>query len=234
MWKRKAARFCPPSSSSSSVRTLFSSTAKAASHNLAAPQREASHAAASSAAPPAEMLETMRPVPFGDIAYGTSEWFWIRRAADGPGHLDKAFRIVLRNWEGCNCPKTLLPSQWRDRVVQMRQQGSLPEALAGEPLTVNQHIAAAAEALRTAIATMSRPQLRLPAHALCVKRTAQNTDAQDRLNLQGETTKLEAEAKEEALNLASYRFQSRLVVFAYWCSERRQRERKAKLMKELV
>ena len=87
LWKRKAEQFLPDvtgissgSSSSKTIRSMFSSTASAASHTLAAPQREASllqdqegndhtsHAAVSAVAPPAPALETMIPVPFGDIA----------------------------------------------------------------------------------------------------------------------------------------------------------------------
>jgi hypothetical protein len=239
LWKRKTERFLSVSHSSLSARSFFSSEPSAASHNLAAPQREgsllpSSHAAASPAPPPAEALETMNPVPFGDIAYGTSEWFWIRRAADEPGDLDPVFRDLLRQWERCNCPKWLRPAQWRARVVQKRQQSSLPEALAGQPLTLDQHIAAAAEELRNQMATMNRKEARLLCHALCVEQKKKATLADELRRLQEATTSLEAEAKEAAVNLTGYRFQSRLTVFAYWCSERRQRERKAKLMLELV
>ena len=139
---------------------MFSSKASAASHTLAATQREAlllqeeeghdhtSQGAASSAAPPAAALETLIRVPFGDIAYGTSEWYWMPGTSSAPGRLEDHFRERLRKWEGCNCPARISAAQCRDRVVQQRQQGSLPEALAGEPLTLEQHIAAAAEGLR--------------------------------------------------------------------------------------
>ena len=175
LWQRKAAKFLPDvggissgSSSSTTIRSMFSSTASAASHTLAAPQREASplqdqvgndhtaHAAVSSVAPPAAALETMIRVPFGDIAYGTSEWFWMPGTSDSPGSLDDDFRSMLRNWEDCNCPAKASAAQWRARLMQQRQQASLPEALAGEPLPLEQHIAAAAEGLRNEIARMTQ------------------------------------------------------------------------------
>ena len=189
LWQRKAGEFLEDvagisigSSSSKTIRSMFSSTASAASHTLAAPQREAlllqdqeandhtSHAAASSVAPPAAALETTIPVPFGDIAYGTSEWFWMPGTSDALGRLEDYFREVLRKWEGCNCPAKASAAQWRDRVVQQRQQASLPEALAGEPLPLEQHIAAAAEGLRNEIARMTQKTARKFARALCIPR----------------------------------------------------------------
>ena len=144
LWQRKAAKFIDDvagissgSSSSQTIRSMFSSTTSAASHTLAAPQREASllqdqegsdqtsHAAASFVAPPAAALETMIRVPFGHIAYGTSEWFWMPGASAAPGRLEDHFREMLRKWEGCNCPAKASAAQWRDRVVQQRQQSSL-------------------------------------------------------------------------------------------------------------
>jgi hypothetical protein len=253
LWQRKAAQFLPEgsgisggSSSSTTIRSMFSSKASAASHTLAAPQREASllqdaegndhtsQAAASSAAPPAAALETLSRVPFGDIAYGTSEWFWMPGISSAPGRLEDDFRERLRMWEGCNCPAHISASQWRERVLRKRQQGSLPEALAGEPLTLDQHIAAAAESLRNEIATMKRKTAREFAHALCVPRGHKTTTEDELRKLQETTAELEDEAKKAALNLAGYRFQSRLTVFAYWCCDRRQRERKAVLMSRLV
>ena len=109
-------------------------------------------------------------VPFGDIAYGTSEWFWMPGTSHAPGKLEDYFRHMLRKWEACNCPAKASAAQWRDRVVQQRQQGSLPEALAGEPLTLEQHITAAGESLRNEIATMPRTSARHFARALCVPR----------------------------------------------------------------
>ena len=252
LWQRKTAQFLPEgsgisgeSSSSKTLRSMFSSKASAASHTLAAPQREAlllqeeegndhtSQGAASSAAPPAAALETLIRVPFGDIAYGTSEWYWMPGTSSAPGRLEDYFRERLRKWEGCNCPARISAAQCRDRVVQQRQQGSLPEALAGEPLTLEQHIAAAAEGLRQEIATMTRKTARQFARALFVPQKKQIL--QDELRkLQESTATLEDEAKKAALNLAGYRFQSRLTVFAYWCCDRRQRERKAVLMSRLV
>ena len=184
LWKRKAEQFLPDvagissgSSSSKTIRSMFSSTASAASHTLAAPQREASllqdqkgndhtlHAATSSVAPPAAALETMIRVPFGDITYGTSEWFWMPGTSDSPGRLEEYFRCMLCKWEGCNCPAKASAAQWRDRVVQQRQQASLAEALAGEPLPLEQHIAAAAEGLRNEIARMTQETARKFARA---------------------------------------------------------------------
>ena len=139
LWQRKGEKFLEDvagissgSSSSKTIRSMFSSTASAASHTLAAPQREASllqdqegndhtsHAAAPSVAPPAAALETMIRVPFGDIAYGASEWFWMPGTSDSPGRLEDYFRCMLRKWEGCNCPAKASAAQWRDRVVQHR------------------------------------------------------------------------------------------------------------------
>ena len=76
--------------------------------------------------------------------------------SDALGRLDSYFRDMLRKWEGCDCPANASAAQWRDRVVQQRQQTSLPEALAGEPLPLEQHIAAAAEGLCNEIARMTR------------------------------------------------------------------------------
>ena len=247
LWQRKAAKFLPDvagissgSSSSKTIRSMFSSTASAASHTLAAPQREASllqdqegndhtsHAAASSVAPPAAALETMIRVPFGDIAYGTSEWFWMPGTSDSPGRLEDYFRCMLRKWEDCNYPAKASAAQWRDRVVQQRQQASLAEALAGEPLPLEQHIAAAAEGLRNEIARMTQKTARKFARALCVPREHKSTTQDELRKLQETTATLEDEAKKAALNLAGYRFQSRLTVFAYWCSrdwKQRQRQR---------
>ncbi len=185
LWQRKAAKFLEDaagissaSSSSTTIRNIFSSMASGASHTLAAPQREASllqdqegndhtsHAAASSVAPPAAALETMIPVPFGDIAYGTSEWFWMPGTSDALGRLEDYFRCMLRKWEGCNCPAKASAAQWRDRVVQQRQQASLPEALGGQPLPLDQHIATAAGSLREEIGRMPRKIARKFARAL--------------------------------------------------------------------
>jgi hypothetical protein len=183
LWQRKAAKFLPcvalaagsyvagissGSSSSKTIPSMFSSTASAASHTLAAPQREASqlqdqegndhtlHAAASSVAPPAAALETIIRVPFGDIAYGTSEWFWMPGTSASPGRLEDDFRCILRKWEGCKCEAKASAAQCRERIVHQRQQASLREALAGEPLPLEQHIAAAAERLRNEIARMAK------------------------------------------------------------------------------
>ena len=109
--------------------------------------------------------------PFGDIAYGTSEWFWMPSTSASPGRLEDSFRCMLHKWEGCNCPAKASAAQWRDRVVQQRQQASLAEALAGEPLPLEQHIAAAAEGLRNEIARVTIKTAERFAHALCVKRT---------------------------------------------------------------
>jgi len=253
LWQRKAAEFLPDvagissgSSSSQTIRSMFSSTASTASHTLAAPQREASlcqdqvgndhtsHAAASSDAPPAAALETMIRVPFGDIAYGTSEWFWMPGTSASLGRLEADFGCMLRKWEGCNCAAKASAAQWRERVVQQRQQASLAEALAGKPLPFNHHIAAAAERLRNEIARMTRKTARKFARALCVPRGDKSTTQDELRKLQETTTALEDEAKTATLNLACYRFQSRLTVFAYWCCDRRQRERKALLMSQWV
>ena len=243
---RRCGRLSNGSFSSKTIRSMFSSTASAASHTLAAPQREASllqdqeennhasHAAASSVAPPAAALETIIRVPFGDIAYGTSEWFWMPGTSDALGRLEPYFRCMLRKWEAYNCPAKASAAQWRDRVVQQRQQASLPEALAGEPLPLEQHIAAAAEGLRNEIARMTRKTARKFARAFCVPRGDKSTTQDELRKLQEATATLEDEAKKAALNLAGYRFQSRLTVFAYWCCDRRQRERKALLMSRWV
>ena len=193
LWRRKSAKFLEDgagissgSSSSKTIRSMFSSTASAASHTLAAPQREASllqdqgrndhtsHAAASSVAPPAAALETMIRVPFGDIAYGTSEWFWMPGTSDALGRLEDYFRCMLRKWESCNCPAKASAAQWRDRVVQQRQQASLPEALAGEPLPLEQHIAAAAEGLRNEIARMPQKNMHESLLVPCASHGATN------------------------------------------------------------
>ena len=100
----------------------------------------------------------------------------------------------------------------------------MPEALAGDPLPLEQHIAAAAEGLRNEIARMTRAIARKFARALCVPRGDTSTAQDDLRKLQKTIETLEAEAKEAALNLAGYRFKSRLTVFAYWCCDRRQRE----------
>ena len=84
-------------------------------------------------------------VPFGDIAYGTAEWFWMPGTSDALGRLEDDFKGTLHKWENCTCPSKASAAQWRDRVVRLRRQASLPEALAGEPLPLEQHIAAAAE-----------------------------------------------------------------------------------------
>ena len=173
-------------------------------------------------------------VPFGDIAYGTSEWFWMPGTADSPGHLDDAFRVILRNWEGCTCPRALLSLSWRDRVVQNRRQASLPEPLGGEPRPLEEHIVAAAERLQDEIAKMPRQSARKFARALCVKRNKKATVQDELQKLQETIKKLEDEAKQETLNLAGYRFHSRLTVFAYWCCERRQRQTKASAMARFV
>ena len=148
--------------------------------------------------------------------------------SDALGRLEKYFSCMLRKWENCNCPANASAAQWRDRVVEQRQQASLPEALAGEPLPLEQHIAAAAERLRNEIAKMTRTTARMFARALCVPRGKRSTTQDELRKLQETTATLEDEAKKAALNLAGYRFQSRLTVFAYWCCDRRQRERKAK------
>ena len=115
LWQRKAAEFLEDvpgissgSSSSKTIRSMLFATESAASHTLAAPQRETSllqdqegsdhtsHAAASSVAPPAAALDTMIPVLFGDIAYGTSEWFWMPGTSDALGRLENYFRCMLR------------------------------------------------------------------------------------------------------------------------------------------
>ena len=62
----------------------------------------------------------------------------------------------------------------------------------------------------------------------------QSTTQDELRKLQETTATLEDEAQKAALNLAGYRFQSRLTVFAYWCCDRRQRERKALLMSRWV
>ena len=85
--------------------------------------------------------------------------------SDSPGRLEDYFRCMLRKWEDCNCPAKASAAQWRDRVVQQRQQASLPEALAGEPLPLEQHIAAAAEGLRNEIARMTQETARKFARA---------------------------------------------------------------------
>ena len=72
------------------------------------------------------------------------------------------------------------------------------------------------------------------ARALCVPKVKKATTQDDLRKLQEAITTLEDEAKEVSLNLAGYRFQSRLTVFAYWCCDRRQRERKALLMSRWV
>ena len=240
LWKIKASKLVEDvagisigSSGSKTIRSMLSSTPSVASHTLAAPQREASllqdqegddhtsHAAASSVAPPAAALETMIRVPFGDIAYGTSEWFWMPGTSDALGRLENYFRDILRKWESCNCPAKASAAQWRDRVVQQRQQASLPEALAGEPLPLEQHIAAAAEGLRNEIAKMTQKTARMFARALCVPRVHKSTTQDELRKLQETTATLEDEAKKAALNLARYRRQSRLTVFAYWCCDRR-------------
>ena len=118
--------------------------------------------------------------------------------------------------------------------MQQRQQASLPEALAGEPLPLEQHIAAAAEGLRNEIGSMKRKIARKFARALCVPRGDKSTTQDELRKLQETTATLEDEAKKAALNLAGYSFQSRLSVFTYWCCDRRQRERKALLMSRWV
>ena len=150
--------------------------------------------------------------------------------SDELGRLENYFRDMLRRWESCNCPAKASAVQWRDRVVQQRQQASLPEALAREPLPLEQHIAAAAEGLRNEIAKMTNRTARKFARALCVPRGKKSTTRDELQKLQETTATLADEAKKAALNLADYRFQSRLTVFAYWCCDRRQRERKASLM----
>ena len=114
LWQWKSAKFLQDAAGTT-IRSMFSSTASAASHTLAAPQREASllqdqegndhtsHAAASSVAPPAAALETVIHVSFGDIAYGTSEWFWMPGTSDALGRLEKYLRCMLHTWENCNC-----------------------------------------------------------------------------------------------------------------------------------
>ena len=144
--------------------------------------------------------------------------------------LDACFET----WEGCNCAAQTSAAQWRERIVQQRQQASLAEALAGEPLPLEQHIAAAAERLRNEIAKMTQKTARKFARALCVPQGDKSTTQDELRKLQATTTALEDEAKKATLNLASYRFQSRLTVFAYWCCDRRQRERKALLMSRWV
>ena len=110
----------------------------------------------------------MTRVPFGDIAYGASEWFWMPGASDSPGRFEDYFGRMLRKWEGCDCPAQASAAQWRDRVVRQRQQASLAEALAGEPLPLEQHIATTAEGPRNEIAGMTRKTARKFARALCV------------------------------------------------------------------
>ena len=125
-------------------------------------------------------------------------------------------------------------AQWRDRIVEQRQQASLPEALAGEPLSLEQRMAAAAEGLRDEIANMTQKTARKFARALCVPQAHKSITQDEMRKLQETTATLEDEAKKAALNLAGYRVQSRLTVFAYWCCDRRQRERKALLMSRWV
>ena len=119
----------------------------------------------------------------GDIAYGTSECFWMPGTSDSPGHLDVDFRSMLADWEGCKCTAALLSLQWRDRVVTMRQQASLPEAVAGEPLQAEQHIAAAAESLRDEIGRMTQKKGHesLPVHCASLS----DTKAQRKTNCEG-------------------------------------------------
>ena len=94
--------------------------------------------------------------------------------------------------------------------MRLRRQASLPEALAGEPLPLDQHIAAAAEELRNEIARMTQKTARHFARALCVPQYHKGTKQDELRNLQATIAILEDEAKKATLNLAGYRFQSRL------------------------
>ena len=136
--------------------------------------------------------------------------------SDYLGRLEDDLRSMLRKWEDCKSLAEATAAQWRDRVVQQRRQASLPEALAGEPLPLEQHIAAAAEGLRNEIASMNRKIARKFARALCVPQGNKSTTQDELRKLQETTATLEDDAKKAALNLAGYRFKSRRTVFAYW------------------
>ena len=203
---------------------------------LSAPQPEggcdaetmnpAAIAAGPPAAPAADTLETMSPMPVGDIAYATSEWFWVERGPAKPWKYSQAIMTCVSQWEGVNCSSKLAPAEWRARAVAKRQQRSLPEAISGQAMTVQQHIATAAEELRRIIAVMTRQKMVAFVQALCLgwhPHTMRMADASAKF--QAATKDLEREATEARLNLEEYPFRSRITVLVYWCIQHRQHER---------
>ena len=117
--------------------------------------------------------------------------------SDALGRLEADFKGMLLKWESCNCPAKASAAQWRDRVVRLRRQASLPEALTGEPLLLEQHIAAAAEALRNEIAKMTFRVARKFACALCVPWNNRSTTQNKLRLLQESTATLEGEANKK-------------------------------------
>ena len=69
--------------------------------------------AASSAGPSialaAQPLETMDPAAVGDIAYATSEWFWVANGSEQPWQYSKVLMSYISKWGGVTCAAELPP-----------------------------------------------------------------------------------------------------------------------------
>ena len=102
-------------------------------------------------------VEEMQPVPSGHIAYASSEWFWVLSGPEAAPRRPLLLPLVSK-WEGVKCPKNILPSEFRARIIEQRRQKSLEGSSDVPQLGAEELIAHASTSLQNEVAFLTRDQ----------------------------------------------------------------------------